>query len=206
MRKDSVVSLTGLAFALGLTFGVLASTEVQPADVGSDNLTVNPTFVTEQSVTSHVNIMDNALSRATLFEGFRAEVYTFRGECHIGYGHRTSCSNTDVMTHQSAAQLLQADMRSIQGELMQALSFYNNLHPNAKVVLLDMGLNMGLTNLLEFETMLGHLEMGNWWEAILALEDSVYFEQVNNRAMANIDMLFILVQEEQAIVNSRRVF
>lgn len=200
MRKDKVISLTGLAFALGLTFGVLASTEVQPADV------VNPTFVTEQSVTSHVNIMDNALSRATLFEGFRAEVYTFRGECHIGYGHRTSCSNTDVMTHQSAAQLLQADMSSIQGELMQALSFYNNLHPNAKVVLLDMGLNMGLTNLLEFETMLGHLEMGNWWEAILAIEDSVYFEQVNNRAMANIDMLFILVQEEQAIVNSRRVF
>lgn len=201
------MSITGLAFVLGLALGAGASVEVHPADVVSDNLTVTQTtFVIEQSAPSHVNVIDDALARATIFEGFEAEVYTFRGDCHIGYGHRTSCSNTDVMTRESAAQLLQGDMRSIQGELMQALSFYNNLHPNAKVVLLDMGLNMGLTNLLEFEDMLGHLEMGNWWGAVLAIEDSLYFDQVNNRAMANIDMLFILAQEEHEYVNTRVVF
>lgn len=200
MRRDKLVSLTGLVFTLGLLLGVAASVEVHPADV------VQTTFVTERSVTSHAPIMDTAMSRASIFEGFEPEVYTFRGECHIGYGHRTSCSNTDVMTPASALQLLEADMRGIQGELMQALTFYNSLPYNAKAVLLDMGFNMGLTNLLEFEDMLGHMELGEWWSAISEIENSLYWEQVNTRAAANTMLLWGLVQEERYYDNQRTMF
>ena len=191
--------MTGLAFTLGLFLGVSASVEGQLADVVSDDVIITHTFVTEQSVTSHINIMDTAMSRATLFEGFRAEVYTFRGDCAIGYGHSTSCSNTDVMTLASALQLLQADMSSIQGELMQALPFYNNLPYKARAVLLDMGFNMGLTSLLKFDRMLGHMEAGNWWWAMMEIENSLYWDQVNNRANANVYMLFEILEDEETM-------
>lgn len=207
LSKDRLVSITGLAFTLGLVLGFGASIEVHPADVVSDNLTVTQTtFVTEQSATSSITVMDEAVARAKLFEGYRSQVYTFRGECHIGYGHLTSCGNTDVMTHDSASQLLQRDMRSIQGELMQALGFYKDLPPAAQVVLLDMGFNMGLTNLLEFEDMLGHMELGEWWSAISEIENSLYWEQVNTRAAANTMLLWDLVQEERYYDNQRTVF
>lgn len=211
MKRDKAVSLTGLAFTLGLTLGVVASGEVNQPDAGSGSFAVAQTaFVTEQSGTSYVNVMDHALARAILFEGFEPEVYTFRGECHIGYGHRTSCNNTDVMTREGAVSLLQADMSLIQGELIQALGFYSKLPPNAQLVLLDMGFNMGLTNLLEFEDMLGYLELGEWWKAMSEIEDSLYWEQVNNRANANINLLFEVLDEEEGFYEpsntTRRVF
>ena len=191
MKKDKLVSLAGLTLTLGFTLGVLLSPVVTPAEITQIPIKEvhTPTYT--------ANVMDTAMSRATLFEGFESEVYTFRGECHIGYGHRTSCSNTDVMTPASALQLLQADMSGVQGELMQALSFYSSLPPAAKTVLLDMGLNMGLTNLLEFENMLGHMELGNWWGAMMEIEDSLYYTQVEVRANANIELLFELLQEEE---------
>ena len=200
LSRDRLMSITGLAFVLGLALGAGASVEVHPADVVSDNLTVTQTtFVTERSVPSNADIMDTAMSRATLFEGFEPRVYTFRGVCHIGYGHNTSCSNRDVMTPASALQLLQAEMSLIQGELMQALPFYNNLHYKARAVLLDMGFNMGLTNLLKFERMLGHMESGNWWWAMMEIENSLYWDQVNSRADANIHLLFEILEDEETM-------
>lgn len=187
MRQEEVGVLTLLTFVLGLAFGLGASIEINPPEV-VDNTTY--IVIQEDDV---VDVMGVSLDRAKVFEGFEEEVYELRGHCHIGYGTLTDCNNTEILTEELASDQLYEHMKVVEGELIEALGFYEELPVEAKVVLLDMGYNMGVPNLLTFESMLGYMETGYWWHAMLELEDSLYSLQVPDRASANADVLYTLV-------------
>jgi GH24 family phage-related lysozyme (muramidase) len=194
MRKAKHVAfLSFAAFVSGLAFGLGAGIEFVHEEV-----VIQPTpIVLEYEIKVQPSqIMEIAIERAEVFEGFEAEVYELFGMCHIGYGHLTYCGNPDIHTVETASELLYSDMSAVKREVMQALSFYDELPSNAQVVLMDMGLNMGVPSLLKFEDMLGNMETGNWFGAVLAIEDSLYFNQVNNRAEQNIDLLWMLAEQE----------
>ena len=194
MRSSNTLGIAVVSMALGLAFGLGYSLEIKPKDVIQEVTVIEQTIVVEQAV----NVKEVSLDRAKQFEGYEAEVYELRGKCHIGYGHLTDCSNGANLDEVEAYKLLYEDMSVVEKELKQSLSFYDKLPPNAKVVLMDMGLNMGVPSLLKFDKMLGNMELGKWWDAMMEIEDSVYYTQVNSRAESNIDLLFIILEEEEA--------
>lgn len=194
MKRSNELGIAIVCLALGAAMGIGSSLEINPPVVYEEITIIEHNITVEQPV----NVKEVSLDRAKQFEGYEAEVYELRGECHIGYGHLTDCSNGANLTEIEAYKLLYDDMSVVEKELKQSLSFYDKLPPNAKVVLMDMGLNMGVPSLLKFERMLGNMELGKWWDAMMEIEDSVYYTQVNSRAESNIDLLFTILEEEEA--------
>ena len=141
--------------------------------------------------------MVQSVSRAEAFEGFEGEVYVLDGLCHIGYGHLTNCDNPDILSQTEATQLLYDDMVIVYNGLNSVIVDFDAIHPNIQVVLMDMGLNMGVAGLLKFEDMFYAFSQNDLWGAMMAIEDSLYYEQVNSRAEANIDLLYVLLQQQQ---------
>jgi hypothetical protein len=192
MKRANLTGAFILSFALGLAFGLGAGLEIKPADIVYKEVPA-----TELQHVAHPSPIGESIERAKLFEGFAKEVYEFRGDCHIGYGHITDCNNPSVVTQEQAEYRLYQDMLIVETALEERLAFYDELHPNAKLVLLDMGLNMGVTGLFKFDRMLYAMDNGLWWDVIMEIEDSLYFEQVNSRALDNTDMIYIIYQETQ---------
>lgn len=198
--------LMGLALGLGLGSGLISSTPPAPIQEITEDEIIHEAVVSSQKnmhseVGDGVRVIEESVKRAETFEGFEGEVYKLNGLCHIGYGHLTDCSNPAILSQTEANELLYSDLVATYDQLDAVIQDFDKVHPNIQVVLLDMGLNMGVAGLLKFEDMFAAFADNDIWGAMMAIEDSLYFEQVNSRAEANIDLLYVLLQQQQEAAN-----
>lgn len=68
-------------------------------------------------------------------------------------------------------------------QLSKALDFYDSLDEVRKVVLCDMGFNMGVPKLLEFHDTLNYVKRGNYHAASVDMLNSEWARQVGKRAI-----------------------
>ena len=129
-------------------------------------------------------------------EGFRSDPYKIQGIWHIGYGYNLEARMPDLDNYTSmkwtkgyAFYRLEADVRLIDRRLRARYSCYKRLPLKAKVVLIDMAYNMGISGLMEFEELLAALCVQDYTAAEEAINDSEYVSDVPNRAAKNIKIL-----------------
>lgn len=181
------------AFAIGFYIGAPGGKDVPVIEEVQHAVT----YEVEQPA-SYVEREDPALGialrRAKEFEGFSHTPYLLYGQWHIGYGHSISSPEYyPHVTREAAEELLISDMKTVERELVGSLSFYRDLPLAARMVLLDMGYNMGVPRLLGFTYMLYAMQEGNWEDAAHEMIDSLYYEQVTRRASNNVMLILDLV-------------
>lgn len=135
-----------------------------------------------------------AIQRAKKFEGFSSTPYLLYGQWHIGFGHSIDDPvYYPSITREVAEELLRSDMSAVEEELVQSLSFYRHLPLEARMVLLDMGYNMGVPRLLGFTYMLEAARTGDWQQMAHEMIDSLYYDQVSQRASNNVMLVLDLI-------------
>lgn len=118
----------------------------------------------------------------------------------IGYGHnlganhgepREGCAQYKCLwwSREWAYYQLSDDVAWVHSRLDANYDCYRSLPMKGKVVMLDLGYNVGVTGALRFEKFLVSLCEGDFGAAAGHLEDSEYAEQVPNRAKRNIQIL-----------------
>lgn len=143
-----------------------------------------------------------SLNRAIVFEGFSETPYLLQGEWHIGFGRLIdSPEYMPSVTLQEAYLMLQDDMQVVELELNQRLPYFKTLPIEMRLVLLDMGYNMGVPRLMGFERMLSAARVSDWNKVAVEMIDSLYFNQVHNRASSNVMLVLELIQDTPHGVN-----
>lgn len=121
------------------------------------------------------------------YEGFSALVYSCpSGYDTIGFGRNIEQKG---ITKQEAEYLLANDIQQCIKELKGIINRFDDLPDKAKLVLIDMCYNLGLSKLLNFENMLDAIDARDWEKAAEELLDSRYARQVKRRARINASYL-----------------
>lgn len=109
-----------------------------------------------------IDAVDLAVPRCKLEEGFRARMYIdTRNRKTIGFGF---CIDAGI-TPYAAEELLRAQLQELY-EALTVFHWYQDLDAPRQAVLLDMGLNLGLSGLLQgFPRMIQALQAHEWQEA-----------------------------------------
>lgn len=110
-----------------------------------------------------------------------------RGYTTIGYGHCIDPRVGGGITQQQANYLLQTDADTKIKRLRENIEFWHELPDFARVVLIDMAYQMGVTDVLQFRRTLVYMEDGNWHRAAKELLNSDYAsdQQTRERAREN---------------------
>jgi len=110
-------------------------------------------------------------------EGFRGMPYTdTRGFPTIGYGTKLP------IDEEEAELLLKKRLNDTVKDLKRNYPNFDNLPPTIQEVLLDMGYNMGVPNLMKFRKMWQAIDEGDWEKMADEMVDSRWYHQVGNRA------------------------
>ena len=121
------------------------------------------------------------------YEGYSALVYECTaGYATIGYGRNLEQRG---ITKEEAEHLLANDIKQCIKELKGIMNRFDDLPDKAKLVLIDMCYNLGLSKLLNFENMLDAIDARDWEKAAEELLDSRYARQVKRRARINASYL-----------------
>jgi len=121
------------------------------------------------------------------YEGFSSLVYSCpAGYDTIGFGRNIEQKG---ITKQEAEYLLANDIQQCIKELKGIINRFDDLPDKAKLVLIDMCYNLGLSKLLNFENMLDAIDARDWEKAAEELLDSRYARQVKRRARINASYL-----------------
>lgn len=114
-------------------------------------------------------------------EGFRQFVYKDSlGIETIGIGR--NLKNRGV-TRAEALYLLENDIADFTKQLRDRLYWFDSIHEDAQMVLIDMAFNMGISGLLTFHNTLEHIKNENYKAAADDLLQSQYAKQVGQRAI-----------------------
>jgi lysozyme len=113
-------------------------------------------------------------------EGFRRFVYNDSvGIPTIGIGRNLKDRG---ITRAEALYLLNNDINDFTTQLQDRLYWWDNIHEDAKVVLINMAFNLGLNGLLSFKTTLEHIKNENYKAAAVSMLQSKWAVQVGSRA------------------------
>lgn len=133
--------------------------------------------------------------RIAMHEGLRLQPYFCKkGKLTIGVGR---CLETNPLTLEeqkavgdwkhgitknAAMYLLKNDLEQICRQLNKRLKFFAALDDERQYALIDMGFNLGVSGLLKFKKMLGHMQCGNFDGAARECLNSKYAATVGARA------------------------
>lgn len=123
---------------------------------------------------------DKIKDQLVLHEGLRLKPYKCTsGKLTIGVGRNLD----DVgISEQEAFMLLDNDINKIINSLPFQFPFYSELNDARKAVLINMAFNIGMSGLFKFKNMLAAIRNGDFEQASYEMLDSVWAEQVGNRA------------------------
>lgn len=93
------------------------------------------------------------------------------------------------ITQSEAEYLLSNDIDYFTTELSKSLDFFNKLPETAKIVLIDMAFNMGISGLLKFKNTIELIEKGQYILASREMLNSKWKLQVGQRAFDLAEML-----------------
>ena len=116
-------------------------------------------------------------------EGLRLDAYQDTlGNWTVGVGHTPAFSGQTITEAEADALLLQ-DLTEAEASMVAALPWVQSLDVCRYCVLWNMTFNMGIGRLLEFHLMLGALRTGIWSLAAKQMLNSLWSEQVKERAV-----------------------
>ena len=119
-------------------------------------------------------------------EGLRLHVYDDHlGNPTIGVGRLLSRGITET----TAMQMLEEDIDIVLNELTQKLPWFDEMPEVVQECLVDLGFNLGVPRLMQFQLTLGFLQAHKWQEAAEELLRSRYATQVPNRANEIAEMI-----------------
>ena len=119
-------------------------------------------------------------------EGLRLHVYDDHlGNPTIGVGRLLSRGITET----TAMQMLEEDIDIVLNELKQKLPWFDEMPEVVQECLVDLGFNLGVPRLMQFQLTLGFLQAHKWQEAAEELLRSRYATQVPNRANEIAEMI-----------------
>lgn len=111
-------------------------------------------------------------------EGLRLESYVdTNGHITIGYGRNLE----NGISIDEAELMFQNDLKHTVAEL-ESCTWYEPLPDAIKCALINMNFNLGIHRLLEFKEMIAALENKNYREAARAALNSLWAQQVGQRA------------------------
>lgn len=120
-------------------------------------------------------------------EGLKLKPYLCTaGKLTIGYGR-----NLDALgiSKEEAEMMFENDFKRALENVQNKISFFNELHVDARYVLVNMAFNLGITGLLGFKKTLNHLEQKNYPGAAKEMLDSKWATQVGRRATELADII-----------------
>ena len=98
----------------------------------------------------------------------------------IGVGRNL---DSNGISANEAMVMLANDIHKCRHQLHEQLPVYSKLDDVRQDVLLNMCFNLGITGLLQFKNMIASLERGNYIQASKDMLDSLWSEQVGERAL-----------------------
>ena len=120
------------------------------------------------------------IARLKREEGLRLFPYKDTvGITTIGYGRNLEYVGISKM---EAEIMLENDVENVISELKKMFSFFKDLDEARKVVLIDMGYNMGIHGLSAFRHMIAAVAKGDYKLAAKEMLNSKWAQQVKNRA------------------------
>ena len=112
-----------------------------------------------------------------MFESFEPMPYSDpEGYPTIGYGTLLP------LTEEEAEMLLVKRLNDTYAELRDRVNFFDELPDRAKMILLNMGYNLGVPKLMEFRRMWAALKEKDYNKAANEMLDSLWAKQVGRRA------------------------
>jgi lysozyme len=120
-------------------------------------------------------------------EGFRSFPYRCTsGRLTIGIGRNIDDRG---ITRAEALFMLENDIEDFTKQLRDRLYWFDAIHEDAQLVLIDMCFNLGLNGLMTFHTTLEHIKNENYKEASKTMLQSLWARQVGVRAIELSDIL-----------------
>jgi len=120
-------------------------------------------------------LMEELAQRIEAHEGLRLFPYTDTvGKLTIGYGRNLQDRG---ISKAEATYLMQNDLAESRIELIH-YDWFNKLDKVRQEVLIELHFNIGLTKILKFKQMIGHLITGDYTKAAEQLLDSLWAKQV----------------------------
>lgn len=170
---------------------MLRSNEITLAKLGSSNSPLAQ-IVGKYLDGGQSDILGVAAERIHYEEGFRGKPYTEKvsGNLTVGYGTDLVAS---PLTGEEGLFLLHFRMERKWAELTMRRPWLVELPDAAKIVLIDMAYQMGVSGLLKFKRMFGALQQGDFGLAAEELLDSRYAKQTPRRAHRNKGILQTLI-------------
>ena len=131
-------------------------------------------------------------------EGLKLKPYECpNGKLTIGYGRNLEDNG---ITLSEAEKLLETDLLELKLELEDKIKFFHKLDPIRKNVLIEMGYNMGVPNLLEFKNTLKFMEKSDFINASIEMLDSEWHRDFVKHDMKDGKKSKILRSEYLSIV------
>jgi len=122
-------------------------------------------------------IYDGLIDEIKKDEGFEPIPYEdTRGYPTIGYGTKLPIDEIE------ATLLLEKRLHDTLTDIRRNVNFYEDLPEEAQKILLNMGYNMGVPKLMGFKKMWAALEKRDFKEAAKEMRDSLWYNQVGDRA------------------------
>jgi lysozyme len=113
-------------------------------------------------------------------EGLELYPYTdTTGHLTIGVGRNLDDRG---ISHDEAMVLLRNDVEAVETELEENLPIIEDLNSPRQMVIVNMAFNLGVPTLLVFDNMIAALEAGQFDVAAEEMLDSLWAEQVGERA------------------------
>lgn len=131
-----------------------------------------------------MNLQEQILADLRRHEGCRLSVYQDTvGVWTIGYGHTKGITkDTKPITQQQADEWLKEEMIESIKALKAAYPWVVDLDKVRQTVLVNMCFNLGINRLSKFKNTLRFVEVGDYKNAALNMEKSLWAAQVGQRA------------------------
>ena len=121
------------------------------------------------------------LNQLVRFEDYRQYPYRdTEGHLTIGIGRNLDSRG---ITKPEALYLCNNDIDAVLDGFNRELGLYDNLDTVRKIILANMGFNLGVDGVMKFKHMLAALEAKDYKHAAMAMLDSKWQRQVGNRAL-----------------------
>ncbi|WP_163372863.1 glycoside hydrolase family protein [Endozoicomonas acroporae] len=120
-------------------------------------------------------------------EGLRLKPYRCTaGKLTIGYGHNL---DDNGITEDQAERMLIEDVANVEKELVRNIPWFAELDIVRQSILIDMAFNLGWPRLSKFKKTLAYIKSGEYNEAAMEMLDSVWANQVGERAIRLAEMM-----------------
>jgi len=100
----------------------------------------------------------------------------------IGVGRLIDASKGGFLRDDEISLMLDNDIASARRDCKKLFPAYDTFSQSRQDALANMMFNLGIKNLSEFKTTVGHINAGRWAEAQESAKQSLWYRQVGKRA------------------------